>query len=185
VDLAPHRLFPPRAQCEERTRTDQSQPLDGAVARRRVVCNRRRYSDGRGRLRWACELLRRGRPQGGLVDFVAEDIRFPGPQANPDTPNYFGNRHYRTTETVHPGDGSSLDDGVWEMQLIVATLSPITTAGRRGGTSGTSITPAGRSTNGLLRVRPTRLLCCRTWFAPDWTSPYPSRRRRSATRRHR
>jgi hypothetical protein len=57
-----------------------------------------------------------------LVDFVAEDVRFEGPQHKADTPGYFGNRHYGATETVHPGDGSEVDEGVWEMQLIVASL---------------------------------------------------------------
>jgi Putative peptidoglycan binding domain len=57
-----------------------------------------------------------------LTDFVARDLRFPGPQRADDTLKYYGNRHYGTTETVHPGDGSPLDDGVWEMQLVVAGL---------------------------------------------------------------
>lgn len=57
-----------------------------------------------------------------LIDFVASDRRFVGPQRNPDTEGFFGNRHYGTTETVHPGDGSPLDDGVWEAQLVVAAL---------------------------------------------------------------
>lgn len=57
-----------------------------------------------------------------LVDYVAKDVRFPGPQRQEDTPEFFGNRHYGTTETVHPGDGSPLDDGVWELQLAVAEL---------------------------------------------------------------
>jgi len=57
-----------------------------------------------------------------LVDFVAKDVRFHGPQRQEDTPDFFGNRHYGSTETVHPGDGSKVDDGVWEAQLIVAAL---------------------------------------------------------------
>jgi peptidoglycan hydrolase-like protein with peptidoglycan-binding domain len=57
-----------------------------------------------------------------LTDYVARDVRFRGPQRQEDTPSYFGNRHYGATETVHPGDGSGVDDGVWEMQLIVASL---------------------------------------------------------------
>ena len=57
-----------------------------------------------------------------LVEHVARDLRFHGPQREVDTPKYFGNRHYGSTETVHPGDGSTVDEGVWEMQLIVALL---------------------------------------------------------------
>lgn len=57
-----------------------------------------------------------------LTDYVARDGRFPGPQRSDDTDGFFGNRHYGTTETVHPGDGSSLDEGVWELQLVVAEL---------------------------------------------------------------
>lgn len=57
-----------------------------------------------------------------LVDFVAKDVRFEGPQRKADTPKFFGNRYYGSTETVHPGDGSKADDGVWEMQFIVAAL---------------------------------------------------------------
>ena len=57
-----------------------------------------------------------------LVEHVAKDLRFHGPQREKDTPDYFGNRHCGSTETVHPGDGSKLDDGVWKMQLIVASL---------------------------------------------------------------
>ena len=60
--------------------------------------------------------------KGVLVDYVAKDVRFPGPQRNDDTPDYYGNRHYGSTETVHPGDGSKVHDDVWEMQLIVASL---------------------------------------------------------------
>jgi Putative peptidoglycan binding domain len=57
-----------------------------------------------------------------LVEFVANDVRFQGPQREEDTPRFFGNRHYGSTETVHPGDGSPLDGGVWELQLVVAAL---------------------------------------------------------------
>ncbi len=57
-----------------------------------------------------------------LVEYVAKDARFQGPQHEDDTPDYYGNRHYGSTETVHRGDGSKLHDGVWEAQLIVASL---------------------------------------------------------------
>jgi hypothetical protein len=61
--------------------------------------------------------------RGVMTGFVARDVRFHGPQRNPDSdPTFYGNRHYGSTETVHEGDGAPLHPGVWEMQLQVAAL---------------------------------------------------------------
>ncbi len=58
-----------------------------------------------------------------LDSYVAEDVRFHGPQREPDDePPFHGNRYYGATETVHRGDGSPMHPGVWEMQLQVAAL---------------------------------------------------------------
>ncbi len=58
-----------------------------------------------------------------LTNYVALDNRFPGPQKlADDSPKFFGNRYYGSTEVIHSGDGSPLHPGVWEMQVQVAAL---------------------------------------------------------------
>ena len=57
-----------------------------------------------------------------LTDHVAVDVQFNGPQHQADTPGFYGNRYYGGTEVVHPGDGTPLDDDVWELQANVAAL---------------------------------------------------------------
>lgn len=56
-----------------------------------------------------------------LTDYVAQDRRFYGPQRNYDN-KWYGNRYYGNTETVHAGDGSPVDQGVWRIQYMVAGL---------------------------------------------------------------
>ncbi len=64
-----------------------------------------------------------GKGRREVLNLVAQDQIFHGPQTNPDNvPNFYGNRHYGSTETVHNGDGSPLHEGVWEMQIKVAAL---------------------------------------------------------------
>jgi hypothetical protein len=51
-----------------------------------------------------------------LTRYVAEDVRFHGPQRQSDDyPKWYGNRYYGGTEIVHRGDGSPLDKGVFRM----------------------------------------------------------------------
>ncbi len=58
-----------------------------------------------------------------MESYVSQDVRFRGPQRQPDdSPRFYGNRYYGSTETVHPGNGTPLHPGVWEMQLQVAVI---------------------------------------------------------------
>jgi hypothetical protein len=59
-----------------------------------------------------------------LTNYVALDVRFPGPQDLPDDidPPFFGNRRYGNTEVIHPGDGTALDPDVWDLQVETAAV---------------------------------------------------------------
>lgn len=57
-----------------------------------------------------------------LVDYVAADVRFNGPQRNNDTSGFYGNRYYGCTEIVHRGDGSPLDQGVFRMAYTTMAI---------------------------------------------------------------
>ena len=69
------------------------------------------YSSGKGR-------------RNVLTNYVALDVRFPGPQDLPDdtNPSFFGNRRYINTEVIHPGDGSALEPAVWDLQVETAAV---------------------------------------------------------------
>jgi len=58
-----------------------------------------------------------------LIDHVEADIRFYGPQKNSDSyPKFYGNRFMGGTEIVHPGNGSPVNQGVFRMAYITASL---------------------------------------------------------------
>jgi hypothetical protein len=68
------------------------------------------YSQGKGRLNV-------------LTNYVNLDVRFPGPQDLPDdVPPFYGNRYYGATEVIHPGDGSPVQEDIWEYQVTIAAL---------------------------------------------------------------
>lgn len=58
-----------------------------------------------------------------LNRYVAEDLRFHGPQRqSDDDPKWYGNRYYGGTEIVHRGDGSPLDQGVFRTVYIAMAV---------------------------------------------------------------
>lgn len=56
-----------------------------------------------------------------VLQRVRENIEVVGRQG-PDTPKWYGNTHYWNTEWVCKGDGSPLDEAVWEMMLVVCNV---------------------------------------------------------------